>query len=100
MSRHRLRSTVKAAYGNLTSLHPKTKQTHHFLILPISLIYTLGFISYNYTLCLIQFTLLSVTWYKLKNPLLHIHKNVNIVGERVLDAFDASWNRRIGSLHF
>ena len=32
--------------------------------------------------------------------LLHIHKNVNIVGERVLDAFDASWNRRIGSLHF
>ena len=32
--------------------------------------------------------------------LLHIHKNVNIDRERVLDAFDASGNRRIGSLHF
>ena len=32
--------------------------------------------------------------------LLNIHKNVNIDRERVLDAFDASGNRRIGSLHF
>ena len=28
--------------------------------------------------------------------LLHIHKNVNIDRERVLDAFDANGNRRIG----
>ena len=32
--------------------------------------------------------------------LLYIHKNVNIDRERVLDAFDASGNRRIGSLQF
>ena len=69
MSRHRLRSTVKAAYGNLTSLHPKTKQTHHFLILPISLIYTLGFISYNYTLCLIQIYVIVGHMVQAKKPI-------------------------------